>query len=72
MQERILEEMQTICQNVNKEIDAGIDEHDFHKHTDIATGSVIVSHLNIIVYVIFTYRIFPNKRPGASIRENTV
>lgn len=42
MQERILEEMHTICENVNRDIDAGIIEHDFHKHTDLATGSVIV------------------------------
>lgn len=41
MQERILEEIQTICENINKEIDSGVDEHDFHKHTDLATGSVI-------------------------------
>jgi hypothetical protein len=33
MQERILEEMQTICENVNRDIDAGIVEHDFYKHT---------------------------------------
>jgi hypothetical protein len=44
MQERILEEIQTICENVNKDIASGIDEHDFHKHTDLATGSVIVSY----------------------------
>jgi cytochrome P450 family 33 len=43
MQERILEEMHTICENVNRDIEAGIVEHDFHKHTDLATGSVIIS-----------------------------
>jgi len=41
MQDRVLEEMQTICENVNKDIEAGVVEHDFHKHTDMATGSVI-------------------------------
>lgn len=43
MQQNILEEAQAIFDNINKDIDAGVEEHDFHKHTDIATGSVIVS-----------------------------
>ena len=41
MQERILEEVHAIIENVNKDIDSGVVEHDFHRHTDIATGSVI-------------------------------
>ncbi|KAI6184603.1 hypothetical protein M3Y97_00614200 [Aphelenchoides bicaudatus] len=43
MQERVLEEMQAICENVNRDIEAGVEEHNFHKHTDLATGSVINS-----------------------------
>lgn len=43
MQERILDELQFILQNINKDIECGVDEHDFHKHTDLASGSVIVS-----------------------------
>ncbi|KAI6238712.1 (pine wood nematode) hypothetical protein [Aphelenchoides fujianensis] len=41
MEERVLEEFQTIFENINKDISAGVIEHDFHRHTDIATGSVI-------------------------------
>jgi hypothetical protein len=40
MEERILDEVQTIGENINREIDQGTVEHDFHKHTDIAVGSV--------------------------------
>ncbi|KAI6240329.1 (pine wood nematode) hypothetical protein [Aphelenchoides fujianensis] len=41
MEARVLEELHTIFQNINKDISAGVDKHDFHKHTDIATGSLI-------------------------------
>ncbi|KAI6219424.1 (pine wood nematode) hypothetical protein [Aphelenchoides besseyi] len=42
MQERVLEELQTICGNIDEEIkSAPNNEIDFHKHTDIATGSLI-------------------------------
>ncbi|KAI6172740.1 (pine wood nematode) hypothetical protein [Aphelenchoides besseyi] len=40
MQERVLEELQTICGNIDEEIKSN-QEIDFHKHTDIATGSLI-------------------------------
>jgi hypothetical protein len=43
MQQNILEEVQTICEKINSDIDSGIDEHEFHKHTDLASGSIIVS-----------------------------
>jgi hypothetical protein len=43
MQERILEEIQTICEKINLAIDSNVDEHDFQKHTDLAAGSIIVS-----------------------------
>ncbi|KAI6212606.1 CYtochrome P450 family [Aphelenchoides besseyi] len=35
MQER------TLCANVNSDLDAGVVEHDFRRHTDICVGSVI-------------------------------
>ncbi|KAI6216538.1 (pine wood nematode) hypothetical protein [Aphelenchoides besseyi] len=41
MQERILDEVQTLCANVNSDLDAGVVEHDFRRHTDICVGSVI-------------------------------
>ncbi|KAI6240313.1 (pine wood nematode) hypothetical protein [Aphelenchoides fujianensis] len=33
MEERVLEEFQTIFENINKDISAGVVEHDFHRHT---------------------------------------
>ncbi|KAI6170700.1 (pine wood nematode) hypothetical protein [Aphelenchoides bicaudatus] len=42
MQDRILEEVQTICENVNKELDEiGDGEIDMQKHTNLAIGSII-------------------------------
>jgi hypothetical protein len=40
---------------VNRDIEAGIVEHDFHKHTDLATGSVIISFwlFNLNNFIIF-------------------
>ncbi|KAI6179074.1 (pine wood nematode) hypothetical protein [Aphelenchoides besseyi] len=46
MQERILEEFQTLCSKVNDELASGVAEIDFHKFTSIAVGSVINSLLN--------------------------
>ncbi|KAI6196340.1 (pine wood nematode) hypothetical protein [Aphelenchoides besseyi] len=40
MQERV-DEIQTIIVNIRADIDRNVDEHDFHRHTDIAVGSVI-------------------------------
>ncbi|KAI6174317.1 (pine wood nematode) hypothetical protein [Aphelenchoides besseyi] len=41
MQERILDELLEIRENIDAEIKSGAKEIDFHRHTDIATGSVI-------------------------------
>ncbi|KAI6195077.1 Unspecific monooxygenase [Aphelenchoides besseyi] len=41
MQERILDEFEVIRENIDAEIKSGAKEIDFHRHTDIATGSVI-------------------------------
>ncbi|KAI6206304.1 (pine wood nematode) hypothetical protein [Aphelenchoides besseyi] len=41
MQERILNEFQVVRQNIDAEIKSGAKEIDFHRHTDICTGSVI-------------------------------
>lgn len=35
-----------MCDNINRDIEAGIVEHDFHKHTDIAAGSIINAVVN--------------------------
>ncbi|KAI6192360.1 (pine wood nematode) hypothetical protein [Aphelenchoides bicaudatus] len=39
MQERILEEVESMFSNLNSDIKMGIKEHDFYTHTDIAVGS---------------------------------
>ncbi|KAI6198216.1 (pine wood nematode) hypothetical protein [Aphelenchoides fujianensis] len=41
LQEQILEEVQEIFDKVDADIKAGVDEHAFEKHTDLATGSLI-------------------------------
>jgi len=41
MEDRIIEEIQTMFELVNKDIDSGLDEHDFYKRTDLAVGSII-------------------------------
>jgi hypothetical protein len=45
MQDRILDEIQTMCEKINKDIDSGIEEHDFYMQTDLAVGSII----NVVV-----------------------
>ncbi|KAI6184975.1 (pine wood nematode) hypothetical protein [Aphelenchoides bicaudatus] len=45
MQERILEEVETMLKHINSDIKMGIREHDLHMRTDIAAGSVINSVL---------------------------
>jgi hypothetical protein len=34
----VLDEIQAIITTINADIEAGVEIHDFHKHTDIATG----------------------------------
>jgi cytochrome P450 family 33 len=41
MQDLIIEELQAMLDRINKDIASGVDEHDFHKHTDLAVGSII-------------------------------
>ncbi|KAI6227673.1 (pine wood nematode) hypothetical protein [Aphelenchoides fujianensis] len=41
MEERILEEIQTISENIRRDIECGVDEHDVHRHIDIGVGNVI-------------------------------
>ncbi|KAI6174527.1 (pine wood nematode) hypothetical protein [Aphelenchoides bicaudatus] len=43
MQERILDEVQTVCDILNKEIGEGIRDHNVNQYTDISVGSVINS-----------------------------
>ncbi|KAI6191051.1 (pine wood nematode) hypothetical protein [Aphelenchoides bicaudatus] len=43
MQERILDEIHTICDNLNNELKKGVVEHNINQYTDIAIGSVINS-----------------------------
>jgi hypothetical protein len=43
MEQRILEETETIFEHVDNDIKRGIREHDLHMFTDIAAGSVINS-----------------------------
>ncbi|KAI6198696.1 CYtochrome P450 family [Aphelenchoides besseyi] len=57
MQERILDEVQTLCANVNLELNAGVVEHDFRRHTDICVGSIINS-------LVCGYRFTENNREG--------
>lgn len=40
MQERIMDEVQFVIDQVNRDIRAGVEEHNFYKKTDIAIGSV--------------------------------
>ncbi|KAI6171090.1 (pine wood nematode) hypothetical protein [Aphelenchoides bicaudatus] len=44
MQDRILEEIQYMFERINKDIDSGVEEHEFRKHTDLATGSNAVAN----------------------------
>lgn len=46
MQERILEEVQTIIEDINNDIKSGVKEQDLYKHTDIAVGSVSIFEEN--------------------------
>ncbi|KAI6237534.1 (pine wood nematode) hypothetical protein [Aphelenchoides besseyi] len=48
MQERVLEEVRTICERLNSDIQerGEDDEHDVQKYTDIATGSLINAIIN--------------------------
>jgi hypothetical protein len=46
MESRIMDEVQSLYENVDREIKSGVEELDFHHHTDIATGSVINSVVN--------------------------
>ncbi|KAI6240407.1 (pine wood nematode) hypothetical protein [Aphelenchoides fujianensis] len=41
LQEKILDELRTVIENVNEEIEAGVEEFDLHRHTDVAVGSII-------------------------------
>jgi hypothetical protein len=41
-----MDEVETLFSDVDKQIDSGIEEFDFHHYTDIATGSVINSVVN--------------------------
>lgn len=41
MQDRILDEVQTMCEKINKDIDSGVEEHALLNHTDLAVGSII-------------------------------
>ncbi|KAI6206167.1 (pine wood nematode) hypothetical protein [Aphelenchoides besseyi] len=41
IQEQILNEFQVVRHNIDAEIKSGAKEIDFHRHTDIATGSII-------------------------------
>lgn len=36
-----MDEIRSVMDNVNKEIAEGLDEHDFHRQTDLAIGSLI-------------------------------
>ncbi|KAI6183427.1 (pine wood nematode) hypothetical protein [Aphelenchoides bicaudatus] len=46
MENRILDEIQTLFANTDREIETGVEEIDFHHHTDIAVGSVINNVVN--------------------------
>ncbi|KAI6234756.1 (pine wood nematode) hypothetical protein [Aphelenchoides fujianensis] len=41
LQEKILDELRTVIESVNEEIEAGVQEFDLHRHTDVAVGSII-------------------------------
>ncbi|KAI6240350.1 hypothetical protein M3Y99_00467000 [Aphelenchoides fujianensis] len=43
MEERILEEIQTMCERVNEDIQAGVELHDFYQKSDVAIGSLITA-----------------------------
>ncbi|KAI6184682.1 Cytochrome P450 33C9 [Aphelenchoides bicaudatus] len=45
MQDRIVDEIQYILEETNKDIQSGVENHDFYKKTDIAVGSIINSLL---------------------------
>jgi hypothetical protein len=47
MEERILEEIETIFEHINYDIKMGIKEHDLHMHTDIATGLKLLEFIKM-------------------------
>ncbi|KAI6174566.1 Cytochrome P450-33C9 [Aphelenchoides bicaudatus] len=56
MQERVLEEVKTIFENVDADVASGLKEHDMYNHTDLAVGSIINN-------LLFGYRFHGKKKP---------
>jgi hypothetical protein len=55
MQERVLDEIQTIFESVDKEIASNLPEYDLYEHVDVAVGSIINA-------LLFGYRFSGEKR----------
>jgi hypothetical protein len=55
MQERVLDEIQTIFENLDRNIASGLEEHSLFSHTDIAVGSIINA-------LLFGYRFSGDKK----------